>query len=264
MRSRDDDSNDGEPNEQHDKDSTMNTEMSEQRLRKALGTVNDLEPPRDDLFAVRALNRGRARTARRRSVLLGAAAAVVVVAGVGGTWALSQRAASTSSASAGAAAASAPAESGEAAVGSAPPDSAAQAPRASSAVPLPATPDSNGRGTDSPPAGDLSAAARDTSRWLEGPGHGATHRLRRDRPPRWPPAGPTSSSGAYAADSTNTGIVVALVRPDPALESFVSGAMPSPSDVRFVTAANSLEGQAEGRVADRHQRRAPCAPRAST
>ncbi|MCU1538335.1 MAG: hypothetical protein JWP82_2686, partial [Humibacillus sp.] len=62
------------------------TEDGERRLRKALGTVDDLEPPRDDLFVQRALLRGRARTARRRTSVLGAAAAVVVVGAVGGAW----------------------------------------------------------------------------------------------------------------------------------------------------------------------------------
>ena len=64
------------------------TEDGEQRLRKVLGTVDDLEPPRDDLFMQRALLRGRARTSRRRSAMLGAAAAVVVGAVIGGSCAL--------------------------------------------------------------------------------------------------------------------------------------------------------------------------------
>ena len=228
MSARNDDDRGSEPNEQHDKDIRMNTETSEQRLRRALGTVNDLQPPRDDLFAVRALNRGRARTARRRSVRLGAAAAVVVVGGVGGVWALSQTTVRPSSTSA----AGAPAQSDE---------GAAAGGTEAARVPGPASgsQDSNRQGADRLAGGDLSAAARDTSRWLQGPT--TPQRIAFDAiaptlAARWADV----FSGAYAADTTNTRIVVALVRPDPQLESFVTGAMPAASDVQFVTVANSL------------------------
>ncbi|MDN5768540.1 MAG: hypothetical protein L0H96_25745 [Humibacillus sp.] len=227
---------DREPNEPHDKDNAMHTETSEERLRKALGAVNDLQPPHDDLFAVRALNRGRARTARRRSVLLGAAAAVVVVGGVGGLWTLSQNGGGGSSASAPAAvsAPNQPAEGAAKGSGSSDGEARAGSPTQPS-VPLRAT----RQGPDSLTGGDLSSAARDTSQWLQGPM--TAQRIAFDAiaptlAARWPDV----FSGAYAADATNSRIVVAVVRPDPTLESFVTGAMPAPSDVQFVTAANSL------------------------
>ena len=59
-------------------------DQSEQQLRRALRTMNDLEPPTDELFVQRAVIRGRARTHRRRNTLIAAAAALVVVAGGGG------------------------------------------------------------------------------------------------------------------------------------------------------------------------------------
>lgn len=226
---------DSEPNWHHDKDNAMNTEASEQLLREALSAVNDIQPPRDDLFAVRALNRGRARTARRRSVLLGAAAAVVVVGGVGGLWTLSQTGGSTSSYS-GSAAAPARDQPAEGSGGSGSTEGAvgAGSPTQPSA-PL----DSNRQGPDGLTGGDLSAAARDTSQWLQGPM--TSQRIAFDAvaptlAARWPDV----FSGAYAVDSTNSRIVVALVRPDPELESFVTKAMPSASDVQFAAAANSL------------------------
>ena len=63
-------------------------DQSEQQLRRALRTMNDLEPPTDELFVQRAVIRGRARTHRRRNTLIAAAAALVVVAGGGGAWLL--------------------------------------------------------------------------------------------------------------------------------------------------------------------------------
>lgn len=122
------------------------------RLRKALSTMNDLEPPRDDLFAQRALMRGRARTSRRRSTLLGAAAALVVVGAVGGSWmALSQGGGSASSASAG----SAP-EVMKDATGSAGADNGARGPATLS-------------GSEAPTGVDLvpsAPPARDSTRWF--------------------------------------------------------------------------------------------------
>src|SRR4051794_17013949 len=80
-------------------------EDGEQRLRKVLGAVDDLEPPRDDLFVQRALLRGRARTSRRRNGVMGAAAAVVIAAAVGGgAWVMGQQGGPSSTASAGSAA----------------------------------------------------------------------------------------------------------------------------------------------------------------
>src|SRR5690349_1617447 len=78
-------------------------EAGELQLRKALSTMNDLEPPRDDLFVQRALLRGRARTSRRRNTVLGAAAALVVVGAVGTAW-LTNQSGSSTTASAGSAA----------------------------------------------------------------------------------------------------------------------------------------------------------------
>lgn len=238
---RDDDANrpDRQPNEPHDKDNAMHTETSEERLRKALGAVNDLQPPQDDLFAVRALNRGRARTARRRSVLLGAAAAVVVVGGVGGLWTLSQNDGGTSSASS-LAAGSAPNQPAEGAVGGS--GSGDGAARAGSPT-QPSVPfGANRQGPDAVSGGDLSSAARDTSQWLQGPMTAQRIAFDAIAPTlavRWPDV----FSGAYAADATNSRIVVAVVRPEADLESFVRGAMPAASDVQFVTATNSLAGK---------------------
>ena len=78
-------------------------EPGELELRKALATMNDLEPPRDDLFVQRAIIRGRARTSRRRSTVLGAAAAFVVVGAVGGSWVAANQGGSPMTASAGSA-----------------------------------------------------------------------------------------------------------------------------------------------------------------
>ncbi|OFE15903.1 hypothetical protein BA895_05195 [Humibacillus sp. DSM 29435] len=228
---------DHEPHEKQDKDTAMDTDTSEQRLREALNAVNDLEPPRDDLFAARALNRGRARTARRRSALLGAAAAVIVVGGVGGVggvWTLSQNVGtSTSSMAAGA-----PVQD-QSKAGAGGSGEAARAPGPISPGQPTRTLGSDQPGTDGLTGGNLSLSARDTSQWLRGPV--TAQRIAFDAiaptlAARWPDV----FSGAYAADATNARIVVAVVRPDPALESFVRGAMPTASDVQFVTAANSL------------------------
>lgn len=231
----------------HEKDPEMTTDMSEQQLRKALGTVNDLEPPRDDLFVQRAVSRGRARTARRRSMLQSAAAGLVIVGAVGGTWALTQQ--GSSSTSAGSAAAGAPAEaSGDDTMGSmgstgagtdsggnATPDAGLPAPGQS----LPA------RGRPSPSASPASPTAgipsvRDTSPWLRS-GPMTPQRMAFDDVATTVAATyPDVFSGAYAADGTNTVIVVAVTRADAGLEALVRGAMPAASDVRFVRAANSL------------------------
>ena len=98
---------------------------------------------------------------------------------------------------------------------------------------------SDPKGTAGLSGKDRSSAARDTSQWLSGPM--TAQRIAFDAiaptlAARWPDV----FSGAYAADASNTRIIVALVRPDPQLESFVTGSMPAASDVRFVTAVNSL------------------------
>ena len=79
-------------------------EQSEQQLRRVLGTMNDLQPPTDELFVQRAVIRGRARTSRRRSGLMGVAAALVLMAGGGGVWLLQNGLEMPASSSAGSAA----------------------------------------------------------------------------------------------------------------------------------------------------------------
>lgn len=57
----------------------------EQRLREAMRTVDQLQPPRDDLFVDRAVSRGRARANRspRRALAAAGAAGVLVLAAYG-------------------------------------------------------------------------------------------------------------------------------------------------------------------------------------
>ncbi|WP_256796116.1 hypothetical protein [Terrabacter sp. Ter38] len=199
-------------------------EEGELQLRKALSTMNDLEPPRDDLFAQRALMRGRARTSRRRSTLLGAAAAVVVVGAVGGTWALGDHGGSSSSASAG----SAP-EAMKDATGSAGADNGA---RSSQTL----------TGSEAPTGVNLVPSAppvRDTTRWfgtLSTPQTNAFTAVEPTVTARWPDV----FSGAYAADATGAHVAVVVTRHDPDLEAFVAAAMPSPTDVEFVVMKHTL------------------------
>ena len=198
-------------------------EEGELQLRKALSTMNDLEPPRDDLFAQRALMRGRARTSRRRSTLLGAAAAVVVVGAVGGTWALGDHGASSSSASAG----SAP-EVMKDATGSAGADNGARSPQTLTGSEAP--------GVDLVPS---APPARDTTRWfgtLSTPQTNAFDAVEPTVAARWPDV----FSGAYAADPAGARVAVVVTRHDPGLEAFVAAAMPSPTDVEFVVMSHSL------------------------
>lgn len=229
-----------EPNDDRDEDGFMSNETSERRVREVLGSVNDLEPPRDDLFVARAITKGRARTARRRSAQFGAAAVVLIAGGFGGTWLLGQSAGSTASSLA----ADAPARgdsaaaSGEGAA-SPLPSGERSAPGLGAASPVsPSSTGPGGAGTRSK-ADDRSSGARDSSRWLQGTMTAqriAFDTLASTLAARWPDV----FSGAYAADAGNSRIVVTLVRPDPALESLVRKAMPSPDDVQFVTATNSL------------------------
>ncbi|KRF48904.1 hypothetical protein ASH01_04380 [Terrabacter sp. Soil811] len=200
-------------------------EEGELQLRKALSTMNDLEPPRDDLFAQRALMRGRARTSRRRSTLLGAAAALVVVGAVGGSWmALSQGGGSASTASAG----SAP-EVMKDATGSAGADNGARGPGTLS-------------GSLPPTAVDLvpsAPPARDTTRWFGTLSTRQTNAFTAVEPTvaaRWPDV----FSGAYAADAAGARVAVVVTRHDAELEAFVTAAMPSPTDVEFVVMKHTL------------------------
>ena len=199
-------------------------EEGELQLRKALSTMNDLEPPRDDLFAQRALMRGRARTSRRRSTLLGAAAAVVVVGAVGGTWMASQQRATSTSASAGAAP-----EVMKDASGGAGADNGTGAPQTL-------------RGSETPTGVDLAPSApssRDSTRWfgtLSTPQTNAFQAVEPTVAARWPDV----FSGAYAADAAGARVAVVVTRHDSDFEAFVANAMPSPTDVEFVVMRHSL------------------------
>jgi hypothetical protein len=198
-------------------------EEGELQLRKALSTMNDLEPPRDDLFAQRALMRGRARTSRRRSTLLGAAAAVVVAGAVGGTWVATNHGASTSSASAG----SAPeVQKDSSASGT---DSGARSPQSLSGS---ATPGGPGVAPSVP-------SARDTNQWFGTLSTRQTNAFDAIEPTvasRWPDV----FSGAYAVDAAGARVAVVVTRHDPDLEAFVASAMPSRTDVDFVVMSHSL------------------------
>ena len=180
-------------------------EPGEAQLRKVLAMTNDLEPPRDDLFAQRALQRGRARTARRRNALLGAAAAVVVVALTGGGWAALRSVDRSVGTSAGSAA-------------SAPKDSAQEGTAGSS-------------GGTAGVAGPSAPSARDTSPFfgaVTSPATSAFEAVSLSVLDRWRDV----FAGAYADDPAATRIVVTVTRHEPELESYVRGAMP-PGSVRF-------------------------------
>jgi hypothetical protein len=198
-------------------------EEGELQLRKALSTMNDLEPPQDDSFAQRALMRGRARTSRRRSTLLGAAAAVVVVGAVGGTWLATNHGSSTSTASAGAAS---EVQRDSSATGT---GSGARSPQSLSGS---ATPGGPGVAPSVP-------SARDTNQWFGTLSTRQTSAFDAIEPTvasRWPDV----FSGAYAVDATGARVAVVVTRHDTALEAFVAGAMPSPTDVEFVVMSHSL------------------------
>jgi hypothetical protein len=222
---------DPSPDMWDDATSTDPPDPAEQALRKALGTMDSLEPPPDDLFVQRALLRGRAATARRRSTLLGAAAAVVVVGTVGGTWYAANHGlgpGSGTTASAGGAASDSEAKANQDASGGAAFGSGGSAPPAA-------------------PGGPAVAPMRDASTWFAGPSTAVTQAFDAVWPTiasRWP----DTFSGAYATDATNSRIVVAETAPDPQLEAFVRAAMPSPSDVEFTTAEHSFAEKQ--RVAD--------------
>ena len=194
-------------------------EEGELQLRKALATMNDLEPPRDDLFVQRAVIRGRARTSRRRSTLLGAAAAFVVVGAVGGTWFAANQRVTSSSMSAGSVA---EAEKGITS------DNGAAGPHAA-----PGT-----QGTSTPGFAPSVSSARETSQWFEGLATPQTTAFATVEPTlvsRWPDV----FSGAYAVDAAGTRVAVAVTRHDADLEALVTGAMPAPGDVEFVVVTHS-------------------------
>ncbi len=192
--------------------------MTEQQLHKALSAANDLEPPTDDLFAERALQRGRALTSRRRNVLVGAAAGVALVGVLGGTWLAGQSARQDTSMSAGSA--------GEVAE-----DSAGGGPQF-------------GLGSTGTPTGPVEVPgqpgvlARNTSGWVQGRVTEQTAALE-ELVPTLALNFPEVFGGAYATDATNTKIVVTLTRRHPELEALVSTLMPDPSNVSFEIVSNT-------------------------
>lgn len=207
-------------------------EAGEQQLRKALATMNDLEPPRDDLFAQRALQRGRAMTSRRRSRVLGAAAVVVVAGAVGGTWVATQGGPSSMTAG------SAVADAAKGAESTPPPDSGTGSTGRPEAVDggarQPGTTDGKG-----PLAAPSVPSARDLSQWFGALSTPQTSAFTAAAPTvvsRWGDV----FSGAYAAEPSGARVTVAVTRHDAALEAYVRQAMPSPDDVDFVVVTHSL------------------------
>lgn len=187
--------------------------MTDHQLRKALSAANDLEPPTDELFAQRALQRGRARAARRRNAIVGAAAGLALVVLGGGTWLVGQSVQGGVSTSAGSA--ERMVDSGSPALGTAAAGGADEAPTVTGVSP-----------------------ARDESVWLAGavtPQRSAFDAL----VPTLTTAYPDVFGGAYATDESNTHIVVTLTRREAALERLVTASMPSPQDVRFAVVTNT-------------------------
>lgn len=188
--------------------------MTEQQVRQVFGAANDLEPPADDLFVERALQRGRARTGRRRNVLVGAAAGLALVGVLGGTWVSSQGVRDRFSVSAGSAGGSA---------------EDAGAPQSAS-----------GGGESGPveAPGRPGVVATHTSGWVSGRVTPQTAALEEM-------VGTLSLNyadvfgGAYATDASNTRIVVTLTRRHPELEALVITLMPDPADVSFEVVANT-------------------------
>jgi hypothetical protein len=192
-------------------------DQSEQQLRRALSTMNDLQPPVDELFVQRAIIRGRARTSHRRSVVIGAAAALVVVAGGGGILMLQDRLPVPASSSAGSAAGGPYRDNG-----------------ASAEVKA-------GQGAQTP--GVPVAPAMGDAGWFVGPmtpQRSAIESLVPELTTAWA----ATFSGAFANDQGNTSIVVALTHRDAALEALVRAAMPAPTDVDFVVARHSYADKA--------------------
>lgn len=193
--------------------------MSEQQLRKALGAVNNLEPPQDDLFLERAVRRGRAKAHRRRSWVVGTAAAVALVGVVGGTWVGSHPGQDASTASGSASGiVRAPGVTG---------DNGAPAPER-------ATPGAQSGGAPGPM---LSAGA--PSGWFTGPMTPVRAALE-SLAPTLEARFPDIFAGMYAADAGNTHIVLCVTRSDPALEALVASAVPAGSDVEYRSVAHSI------------------------
>lgn len=178
--------------------------MTEPQLRRALGAANELEPPRDDLFVQRALERGRARVGRRRRIVVGAAAGIALVSVLGGTWLGIQSGGTSTAGSANRAA------SGEAGAGG----------LDATSGPHPAL-----RAPTSP-------AFASGPRWITG-------RVTPERTaleaviPTLEQTYPDTFGGVYATDSSNTRFVVTVTRRDPALETLVRSRLSEPGEVSF-------------------------------
>ncbi len=203
-------------------------DQSEQQLRRALRTMNDLEPPTDELFVQRAVIRGRARTHRRRNTLIAAAAALVVVAGGGGAWLLQGGLPGATTASP----ASAPEVMSD--QGS---KSGADSDAGGSA---------GGREQPTLSAGPDNVPVRPpgvASDWFVGPltpQRAAIEGLAPELTTSWSAV----FSGAWAKDDTNEHIVVALTHPDLALERWISANVRDAAAVEFVTATHSYADKA--------------------
>ncbi|GAA6527441.1 hypothetical protein [Intrasporangium sp. DVR] len=197
-------------------------DQSEQQLRRALSTMNDLQPPTDELFVQRAVIRGRARTHRRRNALVGVAAAFVVVAGGGGTWLLQN----------GFPSGSLPSPASQAEAGAAQGEYGTQM-------------DTSG-GLETPRVAEGPETlpfARQADGWFIGPmtpERAAIEELAPELTTTWG----ATFSGAWATDRSNTALVVAVTRRDAALEQLVRGALPDPSAVDFVEVEHSYADKA--------------------
>lgn len=181
--------------------------MTEHQLRKALSAVDELEPPADELFAQRSLQRGRARMGRRRKAVLGAAAGVALVGVLGGTWLTNQTLRETTSMSAGSA------------DGSAEDAGGGRESTAQPTVPVEAP-------------GRPGVLATHESGWVQGtvtPQTAALEEIVGTLALTYPDV----FGGAYATDPSNTRIVVTVTKPDPELEALVRSLMPEPGDVSF-------------------------------
>ena len=209
-------------NEPFGLDQSSPDETGGSQLRKALGTMNDLQPPVDELFAQRAVVRGRARAYRRRSSVLGVAAAVAIVGGGAGSWwALQQQSSTTSAgttqADSPAGAESAGEDDGEVRYSAEPKITDLQGPAAPT------------------PGGALAPTAREGSGWFVGPmtpGRAALESLEPQLTTTWAQV----FSGAWSADESNQQLVVALTARNVELEQVVRGAA---GPVQFVVAGHS-------------------------
>ncbi|HEX6056721.1 MAG TPA: hypothetical protein VFY98_12980 [Intrasporangium sp.] len=201
-------------------------DQSEQQLRRALRTMNDLQPPTDELFVQRAVIRGRARTNRRRNALLAAAAAFVVIASGGGAWLLQGGLPGATSAS------------------------PASAPEVMSDQGSKSGADSDAAGSAggreqpfSPGPDNVPVRPGVGSDWFVGPltpQRAAIEGLAPELTTDWA----STFSGAWAKDETNQRIVVALTHADLDLERWISANVRDATAVEFVTATHSYADKA--------------------